>query len=299
MNLFKVFCLFIFCIDLAACSQNKNTDKNDDTIVSGTIRLSVDESLKPIMQVELDVFEYLHPQAKLIVSYKSEMEVWRDFNSDSIRAIIVSRELTKEEINYFTGLKVITRSMPFARDGISFIINKNNILDSFTENEIKMLLNGKSERKINLVFDHPGSGILRWLKDSLLKDESLSKTCFTLQNTPEVIEYISSHENAIGIIGNSWISDRDDSNVVNTLKLVKRARISANGSDEFLEPYQSEIATSRYPFSRMLYCIQKDGKLGLGTGLQRFLNDEKGQLIVLKFGLMPFKLPERSVHFQD
>ena len=91
----------------------------------------------------------------------------------------------------------------------------------------------------------------------------------------------------------------NDSLVIKRLHTIKRVKIAAINSRDFLEPYQSEIATNSYPLARMVYCIQRDGKVGLGTGLQRFLYDETGQLIALKFGLMPFRQPERSLHFNE
>jgi phosphate transport system substrate-binding protein len=300
MNFLKLFIVFLCCASLVACSPSKTAKKqNDDTIISGTIRVSVDESLKPLMEAEFNVFGFFNPKASLTVTYKPEHDVLNDFTSDSASAIIVTRELTPEEMNYFKSIQYVPRSMPFAKDGISLIVNKKNTLDSFTVNELKLILTGKAEKNTNVVFDNSASSTVRWLKDSLLKTESLAKNCFTLQTNPEVIKYISEHENAIGIIGTSWISNLDDSNVVNVMKTVKRARIAAGGSEEYLEPFQSEIATGRYPLARTIYCIQRDEKVGLSSALQRFLYDEKGQIIVLKFGLMPYTLPERSLHFNE
>lgn len=300
MSFLKVVILFLYCATLTACIQDKSTKKqNDDTIVSGTIRVSVDESLQPLMKAEFDVFGFLNPGAHLIVSYKPEHEVLSDFRNDSASAIILTRELNEGEMNYFKNIRYVPRSMPFALDGIALIVNKNNSLDSYSVNDLRRILTGKASKNTNVIFDNSGSSTVRWLKDSILKKENLATNCFTLQNSPEVINYISGHENAIGIIGTSWISNLDDTNVVNILKTVKRAKIASTGSDVYLEPYQSEIATGRYPLTRKVYCIQRDEKVGLSSSLQRFLREEKGQIIVLKFGLMPFQLPERSVHFND
>jgi phosphate transport system substrate-binding protein len=297
MSLNKVLNVFLLTAIFFACKNNTKESKTEETIISGTIYVSVDETLRPLMEAEFDVFESLNPKAKLIVSYKPEISVLNDLINDSARAIIITRELNADELNYFKSIQYYPRSLPFAKDGISFIVNKNNALDSFTVDELKLILTGQSEKKLNIVFDNPASGTVRWLKDSLLNGEKLAKNCFTLESNPAVIKYISEHENSIGIIGTSWISELDDSNVVNILKTIKRAKIASNATSEYLEPYQSEIATGRYPFARTVYCIQRDSKIGLGTGLQRFLYDEKGQIIVLKYGLMPIHLPERSLHF--
>ena len=300
MHFAKVFIVFLSLACLFSCNQDKNIkDSKDDTIFSGNINISADETLKPLMEAEFHAFEFLYPKAVLKVSYKPERDVIYDFMHDSAGLVILTRELNTGELDFFKSIQYNPRTMPFAKDGISFIVNKKNRLDSFTVNELKLILTNKSNEKMNVVFDNSASSTVRWLMDSLLKKDNLGSNCFTLQTNPEVIKYISEHENSIGIIGTSWISDLDDSNVTNFLKTVKRARIAANGSNDYLEPFQSEIATARYPFSRMVYCIQLDGKAGPATALQRFLFDEKGQIIVLKYGLMPNKLPGRSVHFNE
>lgn len=296
MNLFKFLVTLFFLFEIFSCNQNGNTvKKEEDTMTTGTIRVTVDETLKPLMEAEFNVFAYQYPEAHLIVSYKPEGEVMNDFKNDSARAIVLARELTTNEFDYFKSIQYIPKAVPFALDGISIIVNKNAVLDSFRANDLKLILTGKSATETVVVFDNSGSSTVRLLRDSLLKKEPLAKNCFALHNNQEVIDYIGSHENAIGIIGTSWISDRDDSNVTVRLRKIKRARIAAENSNEFLEPFQTEIETGTYAFRRTIYCIQRDGKMGLGTGLQHFLYEEKGQTIVLKFGMMPYTPPVRSV----
>ncbi len=296
MNILKFFLFFFTLLELFSCNQNKNTKNNEETTTTGTICVSVDESLRPLMEAELNVFGYLYADAHIKVSFKPEAGVMNDFKNDSARAIIVTRELTANEMAYFRSIQYIPIALPFAKDGISVIVNKKNRLDSFTVADLKQILTDKWTKKMLVVFDNSASSTVRWLTDSLLKKEVLAKNCFAVETNPEVIKYISEHENAIGIIGTSWISDKDDSAVTLRLSTIKRARIAAAGSVDYLEPFQSEIQTERYALARMVYVIQRDGKLGLGTGLQHFLFSEKGQMIVLKFGLMPYTQPERSIH---
>lgn len=299
MKVLNFLLVLIILASLATCNEAKTEKKKeDDTLSTGTIRVSVDESLKPLMEAEFNVFGYQYPNAHLIISYKPETEVFNDFKNDSARAIIVTRELSSGEMDYFRSIQYIPVSLAFARDGISIIVNHKNTPDSFTVSELKTILSGKSNQNLMVVFDNTASSTLRWLKDSLLKKEPLGKNCFALHTNSDVIDYVSNHENVIGIIGTSWISDLDDTLVRNRLKSVKRASIAAEGSKEYLEPYQSEIKTERYALARTIYSIQRDGKLGLGSGLQHFLYSEKGQFIVLKFGMLPYNQPERSIRLK-
>jgi phosphate transport system substrate-binding protein len=64
-NVFFVVLFFL----LNGCQPDKGTEQQD-TIDSGTIYISVDESFKPVIDSEIQVFEALHPNAKIIPTYK-------------------------------------------------------------------------------------------------------------------------------------------------------------------------------------------------------------------------------------
>src|ERR1051325_11874425 len=78
------------------------TDRKDlDTEDSGTIHISVDESFKPVIDSQIQVFEALYPGAKIIAHYKPEAECFKDLIQDSIRMIIVTRGLTEQEEKFY------------------------------------------------------------------------------------------------------------------------------------------------------------------------------------------------------
>ncbi len=80
-----VFTVIIF----SGChGGNERTDL--DTEDSGTIHISVDESFKPVIDSQIQVFEALYPKAKIIAEYKPEAQCFRDLIKDSTRMIIVT-----------------------------------------------------------------------------------------------------------------------------------------------------------------------------------------------------------------
>jgi phosphate transport system substrate-binding protein len=71
--------------------------------------------------------------------------------------------------------------------------------------------------------------------------------------------------------------------------------VSTNENSEYFKPYQAYIAQKIYPLWREVYIISKEAYTGLGTGLTAFIASERGQRIVLKFGLVPATMPVRLV----
>jgi phosphate transport system substrate-binding protein len=106
-----------------------------------------------------------------------------------------------------------------------------------------------------------------------------------------VIEYVSKHNDAIGMIGVSWIGNREDSSQLSFLESVKLAQIECRDcTGTYVQPYQANIAMKRYPMVRPLYYILKENYEGLGSGFANFLIYEKGQLIFSRAYLLPTRM---------
>ena len=71
-----------------------------DSPEKGTIHISVDESFRPVIDSQIQVFEALNPNTKIIAEYKPEAECFKDLLKDSTRMIIVTRGLTEKEEEY-------------------------------------------------------------------------------------------------------------------------------------------------------------------------------------------------------
>ena len=97
----RLICLILaisgIVLTTSGCGGTGDQVSQMETTTSGTIYLSVDESFKPVIDSEVQVFESLHPEAHIIVHYKPEADCLKDLENDSIRMVIVTRGLTEEE----------------------------------------------------------------------------------------------------------------------------------------------------------------------------------------------------------
>ena len=144
-----------------------------------------------------------------------------------------------------------------------------------------------------VVFDQPNSGIIRYLRDSIIQFDSLPKYCFAVDSNSAVVDYVSKKPQALGLIDVSWISDGDDSTANSFLKSIRVMSISADSGS--FQPYQAYLATKKYPLARDVVMISREARSGLGTGFIQFCTSDKGQRIVLKSGLVPSTMPIRIV----
>ncbi len=281
--------LWIF---FSGCQENKRTDI--DTYDSGTIHISVDESFRPVIDSEIQVFEALHPKAKILAEYKSEAECFKDLLKDSTRMIIVTRGLTSQEEKFYRDkLSFLPTFTKIANDAVAVIVNNDAPDSVFTLTEIRGILEGSTGDKQKAVFDGlSGTSIARFASDSILKGKKLNADkVFAEKNSESVIDYVSKNKNVLGFVGVSWIGNHEDSTQLSFLTKVRIASLECTCPEKtFVKPYQANIMTKRYPLVRGLYYILKENYEGLGSGFSNFLTDEKGQLIFRRAYLGPAKI---------
>lgn len=286
--------LIVVLFTISGCAgRNERTDT--DTPAKGVIRISVDESFKPVIDSQIQVFEALYPKAKIIAEYKPEAECFKDLRKDSTRMIIVTRGLTIEEEKFYKEtLKYRPTWDKVANDAVTLVVNNKSKDTLLTMEKIKGILDGSTGDKQIAVFDGlSATSTVRFAIDSILKGKPFdSKKVFAATSSQGVIDYVSTHTNAIGFVGVSWIGNKEDTAQLSFLKKVKIASVQCEHCEgkPLVKPYQANIMLKRYPLVRGLYYILKENYEGLGSGFVNFMQYEKGQLIFRRAYLGPSKM---------
>lgn len=275
---------------LSSCGEDKSVPKVTDTLTSGSINISVDETYKPIMDEELKVFMSTYPEAKITVSYKPEAEAIKDYLSGKTKLVIVSRELTEEEKKYCLENRNVPSSLVLAKDAVAVVLNKNAKDTAFSKLQLRGIVGGQYQQKYTVVFDNAGSSTLKFINDSIMKGEPLSKNLYAAKGNQEVIQYVMKNPEAIGFVGLSYISDTMDSTAERFSTKVRIAGILNDSTQQFYQPYQADIALKLYPLVRKMNYIKNETYPGLATGFGNFLASDVGQLIMGKARLVPMRM---------
>lgn len=308
----KIEYLFFLLFYIMGC---RSDGKQLDTPTTGSISISVDEALLPVIESEVHTFNSLYRYAKINAVYTTEVESFRNLLDDSSRLIIVTRKLNENEIKYFEKKKLYPKTTKIATDALALITHKENPDSVITIDQLKNIFKGTlSEWKqinpnsalsgIQVIFDNKSSGTARYIKEILNKNNStLPSNCYALNTNPEVIDYITKNKNAIGLIGVNWVSDGDDPASKGFLKNITVMAISssdtADTASNFYKPYQAHVALKQYPLCREVFIISREARAGLGTGFAAFIAGDKGQRIILKSGLIPATMPVRILGFNE
>lgn len=285
--------IYILLLSLSwlAC-KNKESTKYDSP-QQGTIHISVDESFRPVISEQIKVYQSSYPDAHIIASYKPEADCLRDLGNDSVRMIITAQGLTDQQS------KDLEKAWSFrpnwdivAYDAVNVIINQAAKDSVFTIKKLQRILGDSASKKDIVVDGNKATSTVRYLLDSLLKGKPFGANVKSADSSKGVINYVSSHPDAIGFVGSSWVGNNEDPEQIAESKKIKQALIECRscGDGYFAKPSQETILKGQYPMVRPLYYIIKENHTGLGTGFVNFLTLERGQLIFRRSYLVPGKM---------
>ena len=300
---------------------------------SGSATIFCDDGFRRILEEEIEVFEYTYPQASILPFYVSEQDAIDTLLADGTQAIVITREFTKEEIQYMKAkYKRIVKQDPIAVDAVALIINKDNPVNSLSMEEIKQILNGEITKwsqlagndttDIKIVFDHAGSSTVSYLREKFLPEgKTISEVAnaYAQQNNAQVFDIVKTDPNALGVISVSWLGDdlsaaknvpvatryeeynnENDTVATNLTTEVKILRVS-NPTEEndysvvAYAPYQAYIYSGEYPLVRKVYFVSSASGSTVMNSFFVFVRGFVGQKIISRTGILPYKMNPRVV----
>ena len=290
--------LFYISLVFLVITCKKNADKTkEDTILEGQTSVLVDETLQPIIEDQVQIFESQY-EAKINIEPKSEAEVILALTSDSSRIAILARTLNSEELNYFKSKKITPRITPFAKDAITLIANKNNKDTLIALKDITDFMKGSPSKVKGLVFDNPNSSTARYICEAAGLKNLPANGVFSFKTNNEAIEYVAQNSGMIGVVGINYIFEPSNAAKKNIANITVLNVLNTNDK-KYYGPTQNNIAEGKYPLARDLFVVNCQGYAGLGMGLATFMSGEIGQRIILKSGLVPIRVPSRKIRIRN
>lgn len=298
----NVLLMALICAVMCACGGT--TQK--ETII-GKVNVSADESLQPLMEAEERAFEGIIKDVEVNLIFRPEDVSIGLMINDSTRIAVVTRELNAKEQDIIKQNKQQVFTHKLATDAVALITHPANHDTLMTMNELKDLFLGKKSNwselkganlseKVVIVFDNNNSSNLSFISQKLGIQDKSKIPFFTANSNKAVIDYVKKTPGALGVIGINWISDTDDPAAEKFIKGINVLGISEienpATADAYSYPIPYYLKLERYPLRRNVYLLTKDVR-------NSFLNyacKDKGQLVVLKAGLLPATQPVRMIH---
>lgn len=293
-----------------------------NSATSGTLVMACDASFENIMQEEISVFEFCYPYASILPYYIDEKAAIDSIVLGNARVAVVSHELTKDQVTYLRERKRVAKTKKIAVDAIAVIVNPENPVENLSIKELREILTGEVTRwdelwpsklgNIQVIFDHSGSSIVKYMSDSLMNGRKFPANVYSAQTIPAVFEAVKTRRNAIGLVGVSWISsdlrtvdmsaeekfktlEADDTTTTEFTDQVKVLPIRRNNSLVAVKPYQAYIFDGSYPLYRSIYMINTGAAGSLANGFFSFVTSFQGQKLIQTTGVLPALVRHRQV----
>nr|MCU0389240.1 substrate-binding domain-containing protein [Chitinophagaceae bacterium] len=248
----NIIILALFATGCQSGNQNGTKDKPKyDTPKYGRIVISVDESFKPIIDSQIKVYKASFPETEIVAYYKSEAECLKDLEVDSVRMVIVTRGLSREESDGFLEKIRFKPSWGLlAFDAVAVVANNKSKTNTLSLVELRSMLDGSIGGDYEVVLDGlTATSTVRYAMDTLLKGKALGPKVQAAKSSEDVIRYVEKNPNAIGLIGVSWVGNNRDENQLSFVENVKLVSMKCETCEDeaFVLPYQANIALGRYP----------------------------------------------------
>jgi phosphate transport system substrate-binding protein len=286
----KANIIILLVVFLAIIGCNDKDQNNKPSLPTrGRLVIGIDESLRPVAEAEIRTFSIYYPNTDIEPLYLPEKQVIEKFLANEIQTGIICRELYDDEIELLkANYNHLTTTFKLGEDAIVLVANNSNPVNDLSYDKLKKILSGEITgwEQIDPVFKDK-TPIVAVITRSSSVDRYFSSmndspiTSYALDSTNEVIDYVQDNISALGILGGSWFYQKG--NKYSDVKLLGYINNNPKTDNQKQGLFREVFAVTHEPFT------------GLGSGFISFLANEKGQLILSKAGMTPFKPINREI----
>ncbi len=305
-----VLAMLVIVASAISCSQNRNTGKekadssqagaSTNDILTGELSVIVDEAVLPIMLEQVEVFKTSYVNANIKLIPLPEREAINALIKGQADIAILSRLLTNEENAGFSSRKITPRTFPAFYDGVVFFNNLNATDTSINIPTLSSLLKGDANSGKRLVFDNVNSSTLRRVKEIVKLDKVSGQSVKGMKTSKEVVEEVLADANSIGVMSyGQYLDCVSQFGEENKIRILSLQSLRDGKNPGFFKPSQTTFATDEYALKTEFHVLNYQPNLGLGIGFSAFLTGDRGQRIVLKYGLLPVTMPGREIIIRE
>lgn len=296
----------VFMVSLAllfGCQSNNSSNSpeggtlSEEDILTGSMRVVVDESVLPLIEEQVAMFESSYTNSKISLEAAPERVAINTLLKGEASVAVLNRELSAEESEGFKKRNIPFKSFLMAYDALVFVTQVTRGDSAITKDAIASMLRGASSSSKYLAFDNVNGSALRYLKEVTNIEKVSGAFVKELGSARQVFEAIRKDEAAIGVMSlNQYLSIVDGLNDLDNIRILA---LQNPKDGKYYIPSQSTLGDETYPFKQGVYILNYQANMGLGLGFSAFLTSDRGQRIVLRSGILPAKVPGRELIIRD
>lgn len=282
---------------LALFALSCGPKQKEPNINEGNINVGIDESLRQVLDAEMDAYSNIYKGATFNRFSIPENQAVKLLLEDSMDVICITRTMNEEELKILAERKITYKPAPMALDAVVLVTNKEGATENITVERLTELFRSESE-SVKLVFDVGNSSNLNIVLAKLGITEFNRKNVVAAGSNEKVFDWVKMDKNAIGFVGFNLISEKSSMSSQELKNSVKI--LSVKDSLNYVFPEKRTILEQTYPFNRIIYLHTLGTAWGVENGFIRYACTKPGQLIAEKMGLVPYyAIPKQFVISKD
>ncbi len=295
-----VLCTAVTSLWWSGCSKS-----GEGSPTSGKATIYASEDIYPAIELEVQAFEQQYENARITLLTASPREAIAHLVNDSVKLVIVSRQLTADEAAVITSHSIAIDSVLVAYDGIAVIANTANAMQHVSLEQLRALADGKkpslksvggaSADNVILAFGGRNSDMREELALRLIAGAHYIDAIAPCTTTTHAVAFVAGHPAAVGFIGLSWTKQLPASVAVLAVGDPSFKRLPYYDTLEYFPPHPAHLYRNYYPLRRSIYVLSRGTHVNVDKGFLAFLAGREGQTVFNKNGLVPATMPIRLV----
>ncbi|MTV47588.1 phosphate ABC transporter substrate-binding protein PstS family protein [Heliobacillus mobilis] len=260
-------------------AKETNADKPAASAQKGSIQVKGSDTIVNLSQKMAETYMEKNKDANIAVTGGGSGTGIKALINGTTDLANASREMKdeeKQELKEKTGKD--TKEIVIARDGIGFIVNKNNPVKELTMDQLSDIYTGKvsnwkelggPDEKIVVYARETSSGTHVFIKEHVMKNKDYRTDALLQSSNAAIVKEVEANKGAIGYVGLGYLKDT-----------TKTLGVKKDGQSAAVMPSEASVKDKSYPVSRPLFVYAAGEPEGLAKSFVDFMLSDEGQQIV-------------------
>lgn len=290
-----LFAAFLF----VSCNNTPKDETQNASILEninrGVFKVYAEENTQYLMNQIIQVYTHRFPEATIDITYTDDKTVMDRFLADSARIIVMQRELDEVELDKVRRAFDNTRAeqTTIAYDAIALVRPKEDAQKVYSLEQVKSWVKAGNTTLVTVKAHLDAYKHLLYILDVKEGFANIE----VVENLEELQKYLSLQPEKVGLLPFYLVSDQDDDAAKAVAQMFSRPGIAYahEGRTDTVFPSQSTIFTKEWPLIKTFTIIScKIGRMQ-GFGFINFCHTRQIKKLIVKSGLIPYRMPERVV----
>jgi phosphate transport system substrate-binding protein len=289
-----ILCMTLALGTLVSCQNNNKEEKVNTSILEnvnkGVFKVYAEENTAYLMEQIIEVYTGRFPEATIDIRYTEEWDVIDKMVDDSARIIVLQRELNEEELDYIRrAFDTKPIQSTFAYDAIALVRDRGAEEKVIPYEQFLSWMQKGDNRFVTLAEYLDIYKLLIRMTGVEGKEPALE----IVKSVDDLKIYLAANPDKVGLLPFFLVSDQDDPKAKEIAS--KFSWLGFEVEKDTVFPSQSSIFTKEWPLIKSYTFISCKISRTQGFGFVNFVHTIPMKKLIVKAGLIPYRMPERAV----